>query len=293
MKILFIINPISGDTDKDFLYDYIKQLEEEDTYDVKYYETQPKGNVENIKEKLHVYQPDRIIVAGGDGTIQLVSKCVIESESTASIGIVPTGSANGLSTCLELPKDLDEALTIAVRSKTEKAIDVLLIDETHYCVHLFDLGVNALLIKYYEADGARGMLGYTKHVLSAINDSEVFDFTIENETGKFKTSAQIVICTNGNKFGTGVKISNGSIFDGYFDLTIIEEVNFEEVIKSGLSLLDIQLTDDQFDRSIKSKSTRISTNAPVPFQIDGEYMGEISKLHVKVLESAIKIILNE
>lgn len=293
MKLLFIINPISGSTDKTFLFDYIEYLQEQGKNEVMYYETQQKDNEVNIKEKLNAYQPDRIIVGGGDGTIQLVSKCMIESQSKATLGIVPTGSANGLATCLELSKDVDLALAIAVTSKKEQPIDVLLIDGIHYCVHLFDLGINALLIKYYEADETRGMLGYSKHFLSAINDSKTYDFTIETEKGKIETAAQIVICTNGNKFGTGVKISNGSISDGYFDLTVIEEFSFEEVLKSGLSLFDIQLTEDQFDRCIKSKESTIMTNEPVPFQIDGEYMGEVTKLHVKVLASAIKVIVNE
>lgn len=293
MKILFLINPISGSTDKTFLFDYIKQLEKDNEIDSYCYETQPDGNEENIKSKLQSIKPNRVVVAGGDGTIQLVCKCIIETQTNTSLGIVPTGSANGLATSLNLPKDLNKALRIAVNSVKNQPIDVLLIDEKHYCVHLFDLGINALLIKYYEADETRGMLGYSKHFFSAIKDSKDYNFTIETENNKIKTVAQVVICTNGNKFGTGVKISNGSISDGYFDITVIEEFNLEEIIKSGLSLFDIQLTDDQFDKCVKSKEATISTNEPVPFQIDGEYMGEVEKVYVKVLESAIKIAVNE
>lgn len=293
MKLLFIVNPISGSTDKSFLFDYIKQLQTNGKKEVLCYETQPNGNENTIKKQLNTLKPDRVIVAGGDGTIQLVSKCLIESQSNAVLGIVPTGSANGLATSLNLPNDPSQALALAVNSTKELAIDVVLIDGKHYCVHLFDLGINALLIKYYEADETRGMLGYSKHFVSAIKDSKEYHFTIENEMGIVKQSAKVVICTNGNKFGTGVKISNGSISDGYFDLTIIETFNLEEIIKSGLSLFDIQLTENQFDRSIKSKETTITTNEPVPFQIDGEYMGEVTKVHAKVLASAIKVVMNE
>ena len=76
-------------------------------------------------------------------------------------------------------------------------------------------------------------------------------------------------------------------------LQLLKKFSLEEIIKSGLSLFDIQLTDDQFEKCIKSKETTITTNEPVPFQIDGEYMGEVEKVHVKVLESAIKVAVNE
>lgn len=293
MKLLFIINPISGSTDKTFLFDYINQLEKDGEIELYSYETQPEGNEDKIKERLDSFNPNRVVVAGGDGTIQLVCKCMIESKSTASLGIVPTGSANGLATSMNLPKDLNRALLVAANSLKTQPIDVLLIDEKHYCVHLFDLGINALLIKYYEADETRGMFGYSKHMFAAISDSKTYNFSIITEKGTIETAAQVVICTNGNKFGTGVKISNGSISDGYFDITVIEEFSLEEIIKSGLSLFDIQLTDDQFEKCIKSKETTITTNEPVPFQIDGEYIGEVEKVQVKILESAIKIAVNE
>lgn len=64
---------------------------------------------------------DRIIVAGGDGTIRTAAQCLMGTD--VALGIVPCGTLNRLARDLGLPLDHDVALS-TLASAQPKAIDV-------------------------------------------------------------------------------------------------------------------------------------------------------------------------
>lgn len=55
--------------------------------------------------------PDRVVVAGGDGSIGPVFAAAAESE--IPMAVLPVGTANDFARALELPEDLDEAIALA------------------------------------------------------------------------------------------------------------------------------------------------------------------------------------
>jgi diacylglycerol kinase (ATP) len=55
--------------------------------------------------------PDRIVVAGGDGSIGLTA--LVAAEMDVPLAVIPTGTANDFARALDLPFDLDESCALA------------------------------------------------------------------------------------------------------------------------------------------------------------------------------------
>ena len=155
-NILFVVNPISGGTAKEDLIDTVMEYGRDLGYSVRLYETTGNDDRSQIRRMYEKTSPERVIVAGGDGTVKMVGEALANAKPV--IGILPAGSANGLAVDLDFPKNTDEILQIAFQN-APLALDMVIING-HKSIHLADIGLNAELIKNYENGTIRGKLGY-------------------------------------------------------------------------------------------------------------------------------------
>src|SRR5690606_2435569 len=100
-------------------------------------------DVSDLGKTIQEINPDRIICAGGDGTIKLVAEAL--QSRKIPVGIIPAGSANGLATNLGIPATLQEQIKNAL-GDTLNEIDIILLDN-EVCLHMSDFGLNAELIR--------------------------------------------------------------------------------------------------------------------------------------------------
>ena len=142
-NIIMVVNPISGDVDKSELTEAALFFAEKENLNLVIYNTSGVNDIINIKTLYKTYKPERIIVAGGDGTIKMVAEAMETHD--VIIGILPAGSANGLAVDLNLPSTIEENLEIAFHNDYME-IDMISINGKK-SIHLSDLGVNAELIK--------------------------------------------------------------------------------------------------------------------------------------------------
>ncbi|MBP6549812.1 MAG: diacylglycerol kinase, partial [Flavobacterium sp.] len=141
-----VVNPVSGAIDKSSFIDAITLFAAGKNWNPILYTTSGKGDVSKIKALYEEHQPERIVVAGGDGTIKMVAEAT-EGQDVV-LGILPLGSSNGLAVDLDLMKSLDENLEIAFHNDCME-LDTIVVNNQK-CLHLSDLGLNANLIKNYE-----------------------------------------------------------------------------------------------------------------------------------------------
>lgn len=282
---LFVINPIAGGNDKSDLTAMVKAYAKDSNVNLICYETTGKDDEEAIKKLFDEHNPQRILVAGGDGTIKMVAEATLNQDVV--IGILPAGSANGLSVDLNLPNTIEANLEVAFKGVVEP-IDIVTINGKN-SLHLSDIGVNAELIHNYENGTIRGKLGYALQALTTLtNLEEPFYTTIVVNGKSIKTEARMVVIANANKYGTGVTINPvGKINDGKFEIIIIKNLDISVVgkILSG----NIAVDENENVEIISSDEALITTNTPVSFQIDGEFCGKVKELDVKILHHKMKV----
>jgi len=285
-NILLVVNPISGDLDKSELIAIVQSYADYNSHILKIYSTTGIADIEEIKKLYELYKLDRILVAGGDGTIKMVAEAMQDFDIT--IGILPAGSANGLAVDLNLPETIEDNLEIAFFNDFME-MDIICINGKK-SIHLSDLGVNAEMIKNYEGSAIRGKLGYALQTLYTLVDlDDPFVATITGDFPTVTTEARMIVIANSQKYGTGVSINpNGKMDDGKFELVILKNMDLLVLSKiiAGNSTLDVN--DVQI---ISTNKATITTDIPVSFQIDGEYCGMQTKLEVTILPKQMKVAI--
>lgn len=285
-NILLIINPISGAGDKTELMESLEASLTERGYRLQVYNTTGDNNsdIEHITTLLKNKKPDSVLVAGGDGTIQLAAGALKGTGIT--LGILPYGSANGFAVNLGIPATLDEQLDVALGPYV---IDIDLLElNGHLCIHLADMGVNAELIKNYDNATIRGKLGYVlQSIPSLIKADYPYEFDVETDGKQYVKEGILLAIANANKFGTGANINpTGRLNDGKFELVLFKSFNLVGMIKTLAGQEELH---PDFAETISTNKARIHCTAPVAFQIDGEFIGEVQDVEVSVAQGKLKI----
>jgi YegS/Rv2252/BmrU family lipid kinase len=279
-----VVNPVSGALDKSEFINEARNFAATKNLKLHIYNTSGVNDISNLRELYSVYKPERIIVAGGDGTIKMVTEA-LENEDVI-LGILPAGSANGLATDLNLPSVFEENLEIAF-GDTYLDIDIVSINNEK-SIHLSDLGLNAELIKNYESSYIRGKLGYALQALNTLIDlQEPFTATITTSNKTLICEARMIVIANSKKYGSGVTINpNGTMDDGKFELIILKNLDLIVLLKIITGNIPIHSGDVEI---ISTDKATVLTNVPVNFQMDGEYYGLKSQLDIEILPKMIKV----
>jgi diacylglycerol kinase (ATP) len=289
MKVLFVVNPKAGGEDRAEIFASIRELVAARSHQAEFLLTTGKNDAAKVKEEIERFKPDRVAVGGGDGTVQLVAKILMPYD--LPMGILPLGSANGLATALEMPKDPLDAAEKILDARNVRAMDVLRFNDKHICIHLSDIGVNALIVKRYEEEGERGMFGYAKYLLAAIKETPLYHITIRTTEETIVKEGYMMAFANAHKYGTGVQISEGSVSDGMFEICNVEKVSLDEAIKAGLTALNVFVDKDMFSDVITCRNAEITIDQKAHFQIDGEYMGMVDNIKIEVVPGAVKLLI--
>lgn len=283
--ILMVVNPISGDLDKSESIEAVKDYCEINNLSLATFFTTGEDDMAEIRKLYNTHKPERVIIVGGDGTIKLVAD-ILQNEDVI-FGIIPAGSANGLSVDLDFSKVLEDNIITAFEADPIQ-IDMVCINGQK-SLHLSDIGLNAELIKNYENSGVRGKMGYVLQSINTLTDQELpFNAIIKTADDVVEVNSKMIVVANSQKYGTGIVINPiGHLNDGEFEIVIIKNLNFVVFSKIVLGNMPLESEDDVI--IISTSSATIETDVPVHFQIDGEYLGLTKSLEIKILEKNFKL----
>jgi len=291
-KILFVINPKSG-TGKNMDYESDIKRHSKD-YGFKYMIFYTTGNddSEKLKEHIHVFGPKTVIAVGGDGTINLVGSLLVGTDII--LGIIPTGSANGLAFNLNIPTNFQAALDVNLAAHV-KSIDAILINGEDFCFHLSDLGLNARIVKRFEDEGDSGLMGYGKQLFKELfSPKSYFSFTLKTVNGTKKSKAEMLVIANASSFGTGVKINpEGDLSDGFFEVVVIKPYPWWFFFTTIITGFTGTLHKMQYVDVYKTGLAEIELTQNEEFQVDGEIKNKTNKVKMKIVKQALKVVYAE
>lgn len=281
--VLVIINPISGGTNKNSFTQLMKETFKEQPEALRIFLTDGKEDKLRLTELLNEFKPERIFVAGGDGTIKLVTEI---TRGAYPLGLFPMGSANGLAENLNLPTTLDKQLEVAMGEKFQSmdCIDI----EQELCLHISDLGLNAELVRNYEEGTVRGKLGYFLQSIPTLIQSEFpFKFKIHLNDTTLHRKGILVAVANAKRYGTGATINpKAEIDDGLFEVLVFKKFNVPELLRTFQQGYQ---PDSTFIEILQTSKVTIECERPIPFQIDGEFRGERNSMSAGI--SPIRLLI--
>ncbi|PJJ60330.1 diacylglycerol/lipid kinase family protein [Hymenobacter chitinivorans] len=289
-RLLFVLNPISGDIDKSSLEDTITAFCAERGRTAAFFHTTGKDDLRRLQRHLREHSYDAVFAAGGDGTVSLVAEAVSETE--LPLGIIPLGSGNGLSKDLGIPQDQQEALRL-IWDHQVRAIDTLRVGST-FCAHLADLGFNALVVERFCSGDTRGPGAYVRIAMQEYLGYEPAVYRIITDQETYEGAAFMVTVANANTFGSNVVINPDSrLDDGEFEICLIEPF-------PGTAALGIlyQLYTDAFDESVYTRRLRcrqatieVPGQERVLVQVDGEPEQAALPLRITMQPRSLRVLL--
>ena len=288
--IHFIINPISGkgnhNLGKTELEKYFPKEEFKIEVDYSNYKkhaiTLTKNAIEN--------NPDYIVACGGDGTINEVASCLINTK--IKLGIIPVGSGNGLASNLNIPKEIEKASEI-IRNGNIQTIDVGQVNE-HYFFSNMGIGIDAHIIKKYETYKKRTLIAYLKaSILSSFQFKPIQTILAFNNQ-IINTNSFLLFVSNSNEMGYGMSLTpKASLQDGWLDLVMVSKLSFIDKLNLGIHVLSNKV--EKFKKAqhslVQKLSIEIPTNIGTDIQIDGEYHNvRTNKINVSIIKNGLEIL---
>ncbi len=284
LKLLFIINPISGNNTTDWsavITNYFAST----NHVIELYLFTKGCSLATIKERIKLFSPHRVIAVGGDGTIKLVAECLLQTK--IPLGILPAGSANGLAKELGINNNPIEALNGLINGSPKK-IHLTYING-QLCIHLSDIGLNAYAMKRFKIQKVRGMWGYFVASMKVLWQNPVMEIEMQIDEKVIKTKASMIVIANATKYGTGAVINPiGSLFDAFFEVIVVKKVSIHEIFKMVFSH---EKYDADKTEIFQTNAFSMKSRKKVHFQIDGEYLGKVNEVNAIIAPKALQIIV--
>lgn len=238
---------------------------------------------------------ERVLVAGGDGTINLVCGAFVAAEWNGVIGLVPLGTGNDLARTLCLDKlTITDAFFHGLRAEAYP-IDVCLVNERPF-FNLISCGAGAQATADAMMTKKMGALGYSLAAVAAMFSAENFKAKLKWSSGEWEGSLMGLCMGNGKFAGGGVKVCpDASLDDGQIDLTAFTG---ETVTECMTQLFELWLAGSS-ERILQVKSPRfeIEILTPTAINVDGEPMEsqhliiEISKTKLRMVQGTAAEVL--
>ena len=284
--MLVIINPYSGTDKKSALKDKILRSIDHDRYAVKLVYSEYPGHATELSRKAAEECVDVVVAVGGDGTVHEVGGGLIGSET--ALGIIPSGSGNGLANHLKIPRNIEKAVQILNEGKC-KAIDTITANEEPF-LGVAGIGFDAYVAKKFAQASRRGLLSYGYLVTRHYPSFKVQDYSMTLDGKKLDRRAFVCSFANGSQYGNHFTISpNAQLDDGQMRVVFVKEAPCWR-----LPLLLWQLRNGTIDRSPYYESFSgqdlVMDQKGILAHLDGEARFYPDGLHLKVQPRSLKII---
>ena len=239
---------------------------------------------------------ERIIVAGGDGSIHEAVNGIMRAEGSAKLGIIPTGTGNDFAKACAIPLDWEQASRLlAARLTTDstyRQIDIGRMND-RYFANGAGIGFDAKVTKV--ARSYRWPIGDLIYLLA------IFRCMVDGIA-----TPNVTIVADGLNWDaplTLASISNGAWVGGMFHIAPMARNNdgqLELLIASPVSRLRIMSLLPKLIRGehmaepeishASVRRVRIEASTPVPSHLDGE-VGEFEKNYdIEILPGALDLL---
>jgi len=287
-KVIFIVNPIAGTRQKEFILESIRQQMSPEQYEV--YITESPGHAFNIALEKVKQGLKWIVAVGGDGTVNEVASALVNTHSR--LGIIPAGSGNGLARHLGIPLHVPEALAM-IQSHKDQVIDAGRVNGKYFfctCGTGFDASVG----KKFSRDSRRGMLSYVRATIHQYINYSPKTYVLKTNHKKIRLKAFLVTFANAGQYGNNAYIApNAVINDGMLDLCILRPFPKTSTITMGLRLFFKNIDQSPYLEVMRVKKAGLKRkgHSKITIHLDGEPMTLRGPLKVRVIPESLHVMV--
>jgi YegS/Rv2252/BmrU family lipid kinase len=285
-NIAFIINPISGIGKQAGIEQTIMTNMDLSRFNVKIFYTQ--GLKDGTRLALEVMKTCDIIVAvGGDGSVNDVAKALVHSDKI--LGIIPSGSGNGLARHLGLSLNLKEALQRLQNGIVQK-IDTLTVNGAS-CFSIAGVGFDANVAEQFNKRKKRGFLRYAEITFAEYLLYEPKKYELSFDGQKIQTESLMINFANSSQFGYGFQIApNAELTDGLMDVVVLKKPNILWSPIEVIRFLRDAIHCSKHCQTYKTNHVKLKRENSDWVNIDGEAVWLPREIEISLLPKSLNVI---
>ncbi len=287
-EVLFIINPISGNNKRKNTRQLIENSIDKKKYKVTFKQTEYSKHATVIAKQAVDEDIDIIVAVGGDGTVNEVSKALINTNT--SFAIVPSGSGNGLSRFLKIPLNTKKAVELINKGKLFK-MDAIKINNDYF-VNMAGVGFDAHISHLFANYGKRGFRSYLKLIVKEFFTYKLNKYKLKTNGETCDIQAFVISFANSSQFGNNAHIAPlAKINDGLIDICILKKFPAWKSLFITLLLYSKKLTKSKYYQIKKVRELEIINSEKLNAHIDGDPITFESNVKISIVPESLNIII--
>ena len=304
MRLLLIVNPTASSMTPKRRVHIQKMLGEQHRLEVA--ETYRRGHATRLARIAAAEGVDVVIVAAGDGTLNEAANGLVGS-STA-LAPLPGGSTNVFARTIGVPNSVTSATELLIKSLNAKSIrrvGVGLANERYFLFHL-GVGFDAKVIAQVERH--HWIKRWFAHTVFAATTANTYFRNYDRKEPAFRVE-KLDKTLIGEGVFSSVSNTHPYAFFGIRPLTVTKDAGFDRSLAltmfknfDYLSTLTAMASAIGKGKHLQKKKSIIqiadldglrfiSHHGPFPYQVDGDFLGEIERLEVSYVPDSLSLVV--
>lgn len=220
---------------------------------------------------------DRLIVAGGDGTIRDAVCGLGPSFPPVALAVLPLGTGNDLARSIGVHTSIEEAVQVALDNPPCPAdvVEVQINDERRsWCVNVANGGFGGEVANRMERSAKQrwGAFAYWMSTLGTLTDGPSYEIELaldDQEPSRRKVSG--IAIANGRFLGGGFPVAqHARIDDGRLDVVLAPPMATHEFLQAGMDLAFGRSEQNDAIERHTARKVELRVASKIPFSVDGD-----------------------
>jgi diacylglycerol kinase (ATP) len=240
----------------------------------------PKEDVSKL-----VSPQGRIVVAGGDGTVEFFVRQF--ADTNHPLGIIAMGTYNNLARALGLPSDIDKAIAVARNGDTQP----ITLGRVNGRIFIEACAIGLFGQTIALGDSAKGMqFGKLAPKLKDVISAKRFHYELDGDIQGSGTAMSLVF-SNTASIGSALQISERSPIDPYLEFSVHAGRSRTDIVTRAIkSALPGDISADSIDQVFRFKKLAVKTKPLVRAYADNYLVGR-TPATITAEVSALKVLL--
>jgi len=288
-KVLLIYNPMAGNgLIKNHLDEIIDKFQKKRLQIIPF-RTDKKETLNEYFSLMDVEKYRKIIVAGGDGTINITVNAMIRNGIDLPLALFQVGTANDFAGYFELPSDIKGMIKVALE-ENYTMVDIGKVNNKYF-INVAAMGF-LVDVSQKTDPNVKNTLGVVSYYLRGIGElPNLKPIPIKIVSNEYSAEENIyfMLVMNGRSAGGFKKIApEAMVNDGMLDVVLFREMPIMELMPLLLNVLAGNHAENKFVEYFKTSKISIKSDQIVGTDIDGE-KGEEFPLEIEVIPNKLKI----
>jgi diacylglycerol kinase (ATP) len=289
--LIYNLNSSSG-RKSIFINRILSKLKENISVD--YFETKTINQAKKIFKNFNQKNYDRLIVAGGDGSVSFAINELIKNnfdfKDDFAIGYIPAGTANLLQAELSMNKKVDDIVNVLV-SNNYKSSNLVKINDNYFFL-MAGIGWDAKIVHSINSK-IKKILG---KIIFGIKGFQYFLFMNNKKLnvtfdGQFY-QADWILSSNTKYYAGHHKINKTNIFEEKLVTYIFKDLTRISLLYSiFLIILNGDLSKNKNVITTYAQNITIDGNDLIPVQIDGDNFGSYKKIDLNLSNKKVNFLV--